>query len=417
MALYLKQLFKTATLRLDQDEQEQSSRWRPLDVNSLIWNDDIGSMLTDMLTMAAYPVHSMVMHTEFFRKSVSPSLGFHPSATEAPHIWKSFMTDDHTPVELSWCWSAAKDTPKVRYSVEAISRLAAQGTDLVNAAANVRLLGDSLSIAPDMDLYLHRHFRNLLSFRHITQQTDATLQREVPQSQCFIAFDLLEKGMVVKQYYLPGQTAVREGSSNWNIIKDVTRKLSGPAAPLLASFDVLVSFIESLPAESQATVEILAIDCLEPIKSRLKVYIRTVDTTFHSVLNMLTLGGKSPKSGEEVNSLRDLWISVFGINPNSFDMYQPLPAKVHRTGGMLYYFELKANEVLPKSKVYLPVRHYAQNDDQIAKGLSNYLEHRRKKLSTGSYYHAVQKLWCVLSSTFESLTNRAIAATGTLLMG
>ncbi|KAJ4854539.1 tryptophan dimethylallyltransferase domain-containing protein [Trichoderma breve] len=283
----------------------------------------------------------MVMHTEFFRKSVSPSLGFHPSATEAPHIWKSFMTDDHTPVELSWCWSAAKDTPKVRYSVEAISRSAAQGTDLVNAAANVRLLGDSLSIAPDMDLYLHRHFRNLLSSRHITQQTDATLQREVPQSQCFIAFDLLEKGMVVKQYYLPGQTAVREGSSNWNIIKHATRKLSGPAVSLLASFDVLVSFIESLPAESRATVEILAIDCLEPIKSRLKVYIRTVDTTFHSVLHMLTLG---------------------------------------------------ANEVLPKSKVYLPVRHYAQNDDQIAKGLSNYLEHRRKKLSTGSYYHAVQKL-------------------------
>ncbi|UKZ55819.1 hypothetical protein TrVGV298_009643 [Trichoderma virens] len=73
-------------------------------------------------------------------------------------------------------------------------------------------------------------------------------------------------------------------------------------------------------------------------------------------------------------------------------MYQPLLFKVHRTGGMLYYFELKANEALPKSKVYLPVRHYAQNDDQIAKGLSNYLEQRGKKLSEGSYYHAVQKL-------------------------
>lgn len=346
--------------------------------------------------MAGYPEHSTALHTEFFRKSVSPYLGFHPSATEAPQVWKSFMTDDHTPVELSWCWSAAMDTPTVRYSVEPISKSAAQGADPVNTAANVRLLGETLPMAPDMDLYLHRHFRNLLNSRHLTQQTNTTLQLEVQQSQCFIAFDLLEKDIVVKQYYLPGQTAIREGSSNWNLVRDSIQKLSGPAKPLLASFDTLVNFVESFSAESQPTVEILAIDCLEPNKSRLKIYIRTMDTTFHSVLNMLTLGGKAPKSDEEINSLRELWLSVFGLSPESFAMHQRLPIKEHRTGGMLYYFELKSNAILPKSKVYLPVRHYAQNDDQIAQGLSNYLEQRGKKLSTGSYYQAVKKLWYAL---------------------
>ncbi|RFU32823.1 hypothetical protein B7463_g3510, partial [Scytalidium lignicola] len=351
-------------------------------------------MLAEMMAMAGYTRHSSKIHEGFFCTSVAPSLGFHPRGTGAPQLWRSFMTDDHTPVELSWCWSSSKINPSVRYSVEPIGKCAGQTVDPINTAANIRLLGEALPLAPEMDLYLHRHFQHLLLSRNLPDKKELTT--DIPQSQIFIAFDLLETDIVVKQYYLPSWRALAEGNSNFTIIKDAIRKLLGPADALLTSFDVLVDFIETLPIQLQPAVEIMAIDCLDPLRSRLKIYVRSRETTLQSVIEMLTLGGRAPKTFEEQDSLRELWYSVFGLSSDEHMDNHPLPEKDHRTGGILYYFELKCGATIPKTKVYLPVRHYAQNDDQIARGLSEYLERRGKKLTTGSYYNSVQKLWCVL---------------------
>ncbi|KAI9149054.1 4-O-dimethylallyl-L-tyrosine synthase [Paramyrothecium foliicola] len=371
---------------------EREGSLRLLNPNGSAWNDEVGSMLTEMLTMAGYAKHSTRLHAEFFRTAIASSLGFHPEATKAPQTWKSFMTDDNTPVEVSWAWGNSAVLPKVRYSVEPISTWAAQGVDLINTAANARLLAESLNVSRDMDLYLHGHFQSLLTSQDWTQDNQDLCGPEVPQSQVFAAFDLMENEATVKQYYIPGRRAATEGTSNWEVVKESIRKLPAPAAPLLTSFDCFVDFLESFPAESQPTVEILAIDCLCPTKSRLKIYVRSRETSLRSCLDMLALNGRAPKSAEEDDALRELWHSVFGLDPETYNENDELPEKKARTGGLLFYYELKANGKIPKSKVYLPVRHYAQNDDQVARGVSDFLEKRGKKLTTGSYYDSLKKL-------------------------
>ena len=57
---------------------------------------------------------------------------------------------------------------------------------------------------------------------------------------------------------------------------------------------------------------------------------------------------------------------MFGLESNSKAPSDPFPKKKRRATGLLYYLELRAGSSRPKSKVYLPVRHYAKNDDQIA---------------------------------------------------
>ncbi|KAJ6101985.1 hypothetical protein N7486_004412 [Penicillium sp. IBT 16267x] len=325
--------------------------------------------------MAGYPSDSVLLHSNFFRQSVAPSLGPHPRGHGDCDNWKSFMTDDNTPVELSWCWSTSLETPTVRYSADPIGKFAGQKVDPINTAASLQAATVSKCTNPR------------------TRGND-------------IAFDLLESSIVVKQYYLPGWKALAEGKSKPTVVEEALKKLSEPANALLSSFEVLNDFIKSFPEQSQPTMEIVAIDCLDPAQSRLKIYFRSQATTLHSVWDILTLGGRAPKTPEEKDSFRELWCSVFGLNQNEYKDHQPLLEKRHRTGGILYYFEMKKGATVPKSKVYLPVRHYAQNDDQISRGLSKYLAGRGKRLATGSYYDGAQRLWYVrwLFSLIKSLT-------------
>ncbi|KAK0387751.1 hypothetical protein NLU13_3996 [Sarocladium strictum] len=382
--------------------QWQKSRQVLVDDDCELWNQEIGSQLATMLEMAEYSASSQVLHTDFFLNSVSPFLGYHPKGEKPlPHIWKSFMTDDHTPVELSWAWSSGdRKAPVVRYSVEPISRAACRGLDMDNVDANVRMLGEALRIAPDMDLCLHRHFRKALTASRGSTagrgqlDQDASVASAVPQAQCFIAFDLQDDHVVVKQYYIPNRRSMELGCDNWRLVRDALLNIPAAWMPRIdPALSVLTEFIGSFDADKAPTVEIMAVDCIDPAQSRLKIYCRSRSTSFDSVVHMLALGGRKPLQADERSALWDLWMAVFSLTPETYSSAeQGLPEKGHRTAGLLYYYELKANSSCPKSKVYLPVRHYAQNDDQIARGLSSFLEARGKGFKSGSYYDAVRKL-------------------------
>ncbi|KAF3388833.1 4-O-dimethylallyl-L-tyrosine synthase [Penicillium rolfsii] len=389
---FVKLLFKGRKTGDEKGTQSQETlQIRSDEADPPLWYNEIGTTLRDMLESAGYPSKSIQLHTNFFRTSVAPSLGPHPRGTGAPTIWKSFMTDDCTPVELSWCWSTSLETPTVRYSVEPIGRLAGQAADPINTAASIRLLGETLPLARDLDLYLHRYFQRALT-SNTANCIDTTGAVTIPLSQTFMAFDLLEETVVAKQYYLPGWKALKEAKSKFSLVNNAIQNLPPLAGALLSSFDVFVEFLESFPTERRPTVEILAVDCLDPVQSRIKIYVRNRETTFKSVMKMLTFGGRSPKTQEEEQMLRELWCAVLGLDEGTFEHNQPLRENEHLTGGILYYYEFKSGAAMPKTKVYLPVRHYAEDDDQIARGLSHYLDRRGKRLTTGSYYDGVQRL-------------------------
>ncbi|GIC94186.1 aromatic prenyltransferase [Aspergillus udagawae] len=357
-----------------------------------------------MLDMASYLPESQATHLQFFRDGVTASLGPHPRRHEAPTAWRSFMTDDNTPVELSWCWSNAADIPTVRYAVDPIGKVAGPAASPMNATSSARLLQNALPLAPEVDLGLLSYFQQRLTTEETINNKALDCSAEVPQSQHFMGFDLMEKSIVIKQYFLPSWRALAEGRSNSSLVLQAIRNLPGPADSLASSLDVVADYIESFPPDSQPVVEILAIDCLKPRDSRLKIYLRSRNTTLHSVVDMLTLGGRVAISDEGCKSLKELWRSVFDLHQDEHSNLDPLQENSHRTGGILYYFELKSNASIPQSKVYLPVRHYSRDDDQIARGLSKFLEARGKRLRTGSYYDGVKELWYVLLDQLDTIT-------------
>ncbi|KAI8312425.1 4-O-dimethylallyl-L-tyrosine synthase [Colletotrichum sp. SAR11_59] len=261
------------------------------DAHVQAWDREVGETLSAMMTMAGYDDRAKAIHRGFFGAAVSDSLGPYPSA-RTPR-WESFMTDDHTPVELSWAWSDEQSTPTVRYSVEPIGWTAGSA----NEQAAASLLDRTRSYAQGLDLPWYRHF----------------LQNQ---------------------------------------------------------FSLLKDFILCHQPTEQPVVEIVAIDCVNPTDSRVKIYIRSKNTTFGSMIDVMSLGGRLPFLTDTVmSSLNELWVAVFGSGAEDDvgTLSRPLPTIDHRTSGILYYLELKPGAPLPKPKVYLPVRHYARDDEQIAR--------------------------------------------------
>lgn len=69
---------------------------------------------------------------EFYYRFVVPNLGPPPTLIESPNLWRSFMTDDFTPIEFSWDWGNVDSMTdrRVRFSVEPISYDAGTFKDL-----------------------------------------------------------------------------------------------------------------------------------------------------------------------------------------------------------------------------------------------------------------------------------------------
>ncbi|KAE8150170.1 aromatic prenyltransferase [Aspergillus avenaceus] len=340
-----------------------------------------------MLQLASYDAASISTHTAFFHEHVSRTLGPHPRGT-GPTTWQSFMTDDHTPVELSWCWSSTSPTPSVRYAVEAIGY-----PDLDQACTDddpsSALLECTRDLAPGLDMLLAEHFTNTLTTSGSKRESGSGSGSE---SQIFLGFDLNKDKITVKQYFIPFQRSKKDNTTPLTTIMESLHTLPPQGRTLLQPLNKLTTFLSS-PNQTQQEIQIqiLATDNLPPTQSRIKLYLRNKTTTFPSVLNMLTLNNQIPLSAEMRATLKELWELVFGVLSVDSALGD---GDMHPTAGMLYYYELGPGSVVPKSKVYLPVRHYARDDAQVARGLDAFLSRRGLGLGLGSrgYFEGVGEL-------------------------
>lgn len=173
--------------------------------------------------------------------------------------------------------------------------------------------------------------------------------------------------MVGKVYFLPHVRARAMGLSQADIVNACMSQLK-----VGSSWDLVLSHIDSYQQDVKPYPDMLAVDCLEPSKNRVKVYFRTHSTSFNAIVHLMTLGGKltGPSILETVSTIRCLWSLFFpGVDPD-----KPLTPKrpEHCPLGFLIYFEMSLGRLTPIPKVYIPVRHYCDNDAQVAHALSEY---------------------------------------------
>lgn len=338
------------------------------------WWRTTGYALAVYLQHANYPLESQYYQLVFFALFVAPALGPALNRKVSEPRWKSFMTDDNTPIELSWDWGVEGDLPAIRYSIEPIGICAGTSLDPFNQHAASRFFGRLNQFLPQMNLQWFEHFSNeFFAFNSLNLSGN-----ERHETRFFAAFDLHQNDVIVKAYFFPGFKAIETAKSRLTVVSEALGRLSDYREADYPAFEVLQNFLQAPSAPGSMEIEMFAFDCIKPAESRFKIYVRTESTSFDSVKALMTLNGKLDTSEilQGLVELESLWDLLFvARHPTT----QELPHVAHRTAGILYNFEIKPGAPLPVPKIYIPVRHYAQSDFCVIDGLWTYLQRYRSE--------------------------------------
>lgn len=377
----------------DSSNDQKAIVWQRIDQlffsersDAQMWWKTTGYVLAVLLHQARYTTESQYRNLIFFAILVTRELGPSPNRVLSESRWKSFMTDDHMPIELSWEWGQGNDQPSIRYSIEPVGPNAGTSLDPFNRHAGAQLarrLGNSL---PEIDLAWFQFFsKEFLVFDGLDGPN-----AENHESRFFTAFDLHERDVTFKAYFFPGFKAMKTGRSKLDCVSDALARLPGDSFAGNHAFDILRNYMSSPPVDGSIDVEILAIDCVAPAMSRVKIYARSRLTSFDSVKSMMTLAGRlnSPETAQGLGELEILWNLLFGADHASSEELRHVG---HRTAGILYNFEIKPGRPLPVPKIYIPVRHYFQCDLCIMEALCTYLQRRGKNSQSVNQYVQAMK--------------------------
>lgn len=158
------------------------------------------------------------------------------------------------------------------------------------------------------------------------------------------------------------------------------------ATPESATMDGVAQFCKTDAEGSLLQPFTLAIDGVNPGKSRLKLYVQTPHTSFDSVRCILSMGGEIQGVDKGLKELEKLVKLVLRL-PSDFPASKDLPATQgyavkhfsedqHLVEGYMYYFDIAPGSPLADIKFYLPTRRYGKDDLSIARGLTKWMGDR-----------------------------------------
>ncbi|KAL4949640.1 aromatic prenyltransferase [Aspergillus filifer] len=350
-----------------------------VDSNVVYWWQTSGYLLATLLHDAGYPPTSQEHILNFFGRTIAPYLG----STYNIHSpqWRSFMTDDHHPIELSWDWHTGQKAPTVRFSIEPVGVHAGTPLDPSNTRADTFFRHALTEALPDIEMDQFRYFDRVLT-PHLPRGL-----MEGHASRIFYAFDLTAESITSKAYFFPGFKAQETGQTNLQVIADVVTRAPKVSPKQLRALQAFEGFTQD-PSTPSLEIDMLAIDMDSQPASRLKIYFRSRATSFASVRQMMTLGLRinRPEIDRGLDNLRRLWDAL--LVQKGVPDRQPLPDNDHRTAGLLYNIELPPNSTLPLIKIYIPVRHYASCDEQILSAVHEYMETRHGNRAPLNYGYA-----------------------------
>ena len=342
----------------------------------LYWWQATGLPLVRMLQQANYDFESQQSHLQFHSSQIVPRLGPEPRENKEPASWRSFVTDSFFPLEYSWSWNkGCADPPKVRYTVELIGSDAGSMIDPHNRFNGLDAAHEIASRWPNVDLTWLLHFFNAL----VDSRSGPSSTKDQPsQSTIFLAFDFHPSGgLNMKAYLIPLK---KSDEPCLDVVSQAIRDLEHQSRFRFPAYDLLRGSLSSHPIPRTISVVGLGIDCVEPGKARLRLYVRSTQTSFNSVCEMLSLNGRLPtlESHATMSNVRKIWDLLLSTSPGSPSSAE-LPGNNHETGGILYSFDVKPQNSLPEPKLYIPIKHYARSDGTAFDGLEIFLRDQSRE--------------------------------------
>lgn len=362
-----------------------ASQWIHCTTQSEPWWTIVGPQLASLAHHAQYGIEEQFEVLLFLHAKVIPRVGtlYQRAKPDWPSRYASLLTDDGSPFEYSWKWNSASssNTPEVRYCIEAIGPHTGTRDDPYNYIETEKLMVDGLAHSiPELDLTWFRHFAKALKF---DAPKSIPSNPEAPPATMFVAFEHTVKAIVVKAYFIPSSDGDSAGPPTFGTFADAARGVIANTDAL----DAVMSYVKDDDVGSTLMADMLAIDCVDPTKSRLKVYASVPVASFASIVSVMTLGGKITNVDQGIQELWELLRLVLGLEKDvsptevlsvqdAFDEALAHPFDLY--GRMTFYFDIASSSKLPDVKLYIPVIRYGKSDAAVAAGLGEYLRLRQR---------------------------------------
>ncbi|KAJ6035797.1 aromatic prenyltransferase [Penicillium herquei] len=276
---------------------EVTSKWLSTTAASQPWWELVGAQLTMLAHNAQYSPEKQLEVILFFYTQVVPSLGKlqTPADPGWETRWRSLLTNDGSPVEHSWKWNAdGSHGPEVRYCIEAIGPQTGTSSDPYNYLATKALVEQLVPLLPAMDL---TWFYKLADTLQISRCQPATENPEAPPSSTFIAFEHVAEGIVPKVYFLPTCDPESQGPPTFTTFGNAIRAAVGEK---IEAADAVFEYVSNDPIGRTMSPDMLAIDCVDPAKSRLKLYASSSEASLESIVSIMSLGQRIQNIGKGV---------------------------------------------------------------------------------------------------------------------
>lgn len=333
------------------------------------WWQRTAPMLATLLRSAgSYTQEQQLDHLRAYRDAVVPTYG---PPTPAAKV-RPLLTMDGSPFEPSWNFQ--NDVTLVRYSFEPL---------IPNADPQNPFLGDCLPtllplfryVAPGADTrWLEQVWQQwFLSDKAEVDKAKSQLpphKTRVPQ--IFLAFDMKGAQRLMKVYLFPVLKHLATGISTDQLAWDAILNLKPGGERFKGPVDKLSRFLSSY--KEPLPVEMIAIDCIDPARARIKVYARTKTNSKATIRDCCTLGGTQTDdmTMHGVEHVTDIWHLIMD-EPTGLAEDQCKPPRYPNDHhlGICFVFEMRLDQDRIEVKCHLP---WAQTNSKDLRTIANFTD-------------------------------------------
>ncbi|PHH85274.1 hypothetical protein CDD83_665 [Cordyceps sp. RAO-2017] len=343
----------------------------PKDPKQRWWWDRIAPLLASMLrSSGGYSPEALADHMCVLRDVVIPTLGLpNPEAAARP-----LLTLDGSPFESSWNFTATSDDV-IRYTFEPLGNLAGSPEDPFAGDLIPSLVPVLAKAASGADM---RWFRQIMEAWVLLPEEAAVARKKLPPNvsripQLFVAFDMKGPRRLLKAYFFPMLKHFAYGTPTETMALDMIRSLEPCGERLAPAAEKLMKSLER--RSHPCPVEMMAIDCIDPTKARVKVYARTQANSLAALREGLTLGGVQTDelTMKGVDAACKIWHLLLderqGLADEAWSKPPREPHTLHK--GICFVYELRAGQDRVEVKAHMP---YCQSSASDQDSIDNFAE-------------------------------------------
>lgn len=351
------------------------------------WDDYCKRYIDPLLDAGHYSETERASHRDFIRKYVIPAIGPRPRPSVAkprmaiaPHGGPSDPSINFTSKKalarfgfavngpLSF---TAEDPLGVQTSYEALVRFAEDE----DSGVDLRWLDCLMALYPNPD--------------EINVAADSSLYKNYSRRVALAAgvdFDGSRRNL--KVYLSPFIKHAMTGKSENEIVFDAIKNLEPGGPALRPAVNLLEDYLSTRTGDFYLGNQFIGIDCADPSKARIKLYMATDTARLDFIRTAMTLSGRlnDEYTVKGMEILRDVWHLLLGEPEGiSADWNKPPNKLDNALPGVFVSYEIRAGVELPDVKVYVPMWLYHKSDEAVVHNLDQIFTRLRDREVMGRW--------------------------------